>query len=197
MQKAVRSFFTARNIAMLGVLLALVLVLQLFGLSVPMPGGTAMSFVLVPIIVGGMLLGPAAGGFLGLVFGIITIFDPLCLALMNYTPVLAVLTVLLKGTLAGILPALLFRVVVCCGFCRRGVRTDSKHGRVRARLPVHVRRRRCQRGQCVRRIHCADNDKFCDRTRGKPRARAGDLFGGQDSGKAPLRQVGALNYLAV
>ncbi len=111
MQKVVRSFFTARNIAMLGVLLALVLVLQLFGLSVPMPGGTAMSFVLVPIIVGGMLLGPAAGGFLGLVFGIITIFDPLCLALMNYTPVLAVLTVLLKGTLAGILPALLFRAV--------------------------------------------------------------------------------------
>lgn len=111
MQKAVKSFFTAKNIAMLGVLLALVIVLQFFGLSIPMPGGTAMSFVLVPILVGAMLLGPAAGAFLGLAFGVVTIFDPLCLALMNYTPAIAVLTVLLKGTLAGLVPALIFRLV--------------------------------------------------------------------------------------
>ena len=111
MEKVKNTFFTAKNIAVLAVLVALVVVLQVFGLAIPMPGGTSMSFVLVPIIVGGMLLGPIAGLLLGLVFGIVTIFDPLALALMNITPVAAVATVVLKGMLAGLVSALLFKVV--------------------------------------------------------------------------------------
>lgn len=111
MEKAKKSFFTAKNIAILAVLLALVVVLQVFGLAIPMPGGTSMSFVLVPIIVGGMLLGPVAGTFLGCVFGIITIFDPLAMLLMNYAPATTIITVVLKGTLAGLVPSLLFGLV--------------------------------------------------------------------------------------
>lgn len=111
MKKVKGTFFTARNIAILAVLLALVVVLQSFGLAIPMPGGTSMSFVLVPILVGGMLLGPVAGTFLGLVFGIVTIFDPLALALMNYAPAVTILTVVLKGVMAGLIPSLLFRLV--------------------------------------------------------------------------------------
>lgn len=109
MKKAKNGFFTARNVAVLGVLTALVIILQAFGLVIAMPGGTSMSFVLVPILVGGMILGPVAGLFLGLVFGVVTLFDPLALALMNYTPAVAVVTVVLKGVLAGVVPALIFK----------------------------------------------------------------------------------------
>lgn len=111
MKNVKNTFFTAKNIAILGVLLALVIVLQVFGLTITMPGGTSMSFVLVPIILGGMLLGPVAGTFLGLVFGIITIFDPLAIMLMGYTPVITVLTVVLKGICAGLVPSLLFKLI--------------------------------------------------------------------------------------
>ena len=111
MKKVKTTFFTAKNIAILGVLLALVIVLQAFGLAVTLPGGTSMSFVLVPIVVGGMLLGPGAGAFLGLAFGIVTLFDPLTLTLINYVPVAVIATVLLKGIAAGIAPSLLFALI--------------------------------------------------------------------------------------
>ena len=111
MKNVKSTFFTAKNVAVLAVLLALVIVLQVFGLAIPMPGGTSMSFVLVPIILGGMILGPGAGTFLGLAFGIITIFDPLAMTLMNYVPAITVLTVVLKGLCAGLVPSLLFRLI--------------------------------------------------------------------------------------
>ncbi len=111
MKNVKSTFFTAKNVAVLAVLLALVIVLQVFGLAIPMPGGTSMSFVLVPIILGGMILGPGAGTFLGLAFGIITIFDPLAMTLMNYVPAVTVLTVVLKGLCAGLVPSLLFRLI--------------------------------------------------------------------------------------
>ena len=111
MKNVKSTFFTAKNVAVLAVLLALVIVLQVFGLAIPMPGGTSMSFVLVPIILGGMILGPGAGTFLGLAFGIITIFDPLAMTLMNYAPAITVLTVVLKGLCAGLVPSLLFRLI--------------------------------------------------------------------------------------
>lgn len=111
MKNVKSTFFTAKNVAVLAVLLALTIVLQVFGLAIPMPGGTSMSFVLVPILLGGMLLGPVAGTFLGLVFGIITIFDPLAMTLMNYAPAITVLTVVFKGLFAGLVPSLLFRLI--------------------------------------------------------------------------------------
>ena len=111
MKNVKSTFFTAKNVAVLAVLLALVIVLQVFGLAIPMAGGTSMSFVLVPIILGGMILGPGAGTFLGLAFGIITIFYPLAMTLMNYVPAITVLTVVLKGLCAGLVPSLLFRLI--------------------------------------------------------------------------------------
>ncbi len=111
MEKERKNFFSAKNITILAVLLALVVVLQLFGLSIPMGGTTSMSFVLVPIVLGGMLLGPVAGVFLGLVFGIVTIFDPMSLTLMNYAPAVTVITVLLKGALAGLASSLAYKFI--------------------------------------------------------------------------------------
>lgn len=81
-------------------LAALVVVLQFWGNSFTI-GPVNLSFVLIPIALGGIMLGPIAGGFLGLLFGIITLFTPFAVALMEYQGFFTVLVCLLKGMLAG------------------------------------------------------------------------------------------------
>ena len=66
-----QAFFSARNIAYLAVLVALVIVLQLFASAIPMFGIT-LNFSLIPIVLAGILFGMWGGGFLGLVSGVIT-----------------------------------------------------------------------------------------------------------------------------
>ena len=66
-----KPFFSARNIAYLAILTALVIVLQLFASAIPIGGGATLNFSLVPIVLGAILLGPLAGCFLGLLCGII------------------------------------------------------------------------------------------------------------------------------
>lgn len=66
-----RQFFSARNIAYLAVLLALVIVLQLFASAIPMFGIT-LNFSLVPIVLAGIFFGMWGGALLGLVSGLIT-----------------------------------------------------------------------------------------------------------------------------
>ena len=70
--KGEKTFFSARNVTFLAVLVALVVVLQVFGGYFKI-GATSLSFVLVPIVLGGLLVGVWAGGLLGLLFGLITL----------------------------------------------------------------------------------------------------------------------------
>ena len=85
-----KKFFTSRNIAFLAVLTALVVVLQLWGSYIRI-GGTNLSFVLVPIVLGAVMVGPLAGAFLGLLFGAIVIAmgvtsDPFTIFLFSQNP---------------------------------------------------------------------------------------------------------------
>lgn len=107
-----KRFFTARNIACLAVLVALIVVLQLWGGYIRI-AGTSLSFVLVPIVLGAILLGRGAGAFLGLLFGVITIAmgitsDPFTQYLFGANPVGTILICLLKGLAAGLIPGLLY-----------------------------------------------------------------------------------------
>ena len=63
-------FFTAKNIATLGILVALVVVLQLFASSIPMFGVT-LNFSLIPIALASILLGWVGGGIVGFVCGLV------------------------------------------------------------------------------------------------------------------------------
>ena len=100
-------FFSAKNIAYFAVLLALVVVLQTLGGFFKI-GATSLSFVLVPIVLGGILLGPLAGGLLGFAFGFIVLMygvagaDAFTNILVVNHPVLTTLTCLVKGTAAGV-----------------------------------------------------------------------------------------------
>ena len=55
-----RNFFTAQNIAILGILLALVVVTQLWGTAIPM-FGVPINLSLVPIALAGICLGAVGG----------------------------------------------------------------------------------------------------------------------------------------
>lgn len=91
----------------LALLTAIVIVFQILASSIPI-GTTRVSLVLIPIVVGAVSLGPLSGGFLGLVFGIITLLagatgaDPFTNVLFNAQPVATALICLGKGTFAGV-----------------------------------------------------------------------------------------------
>lgn len=116
MEKEKKNFFSAKNITILAVLVALVVVLQVCG-GYFVIGTTSLSFVLIPIVLGGILLGVWAGALLGFLFGFIVLMygvsgtDAFTATLLAQQPALTVLTVLLKGILAGIVPALLYKVI--------------------------------------------------------------------------------------
>lgn len=110
-------YFTARRIAYFAIFLALIVVLQLFG-SYFKVGATTLSFVLVPIVLGGMLLGVIGGTVLGLLFGILVILlngvlmpDGFTNLLIAENPAVTVLTCLVKGVMAGFVPALVFKLL--------------------------------------------------------------------------------------
>ena len=109
----------------LALLTALVLVLQFAGVSIklPIPGATNISLVLIPIALGAMLLGPAAGAFLGFVFGLIVYVSGGVMHLDFFTgflfdnnPIITAGICLIKSTLAGFLAGWAYRLL-----CRKNV----------------------------------------------------------------------------
>ena len=111
-----KKFFTAKNIAILGVLLALVIVLQAFGGSFNI-GAVTLNFTLIPIVLGAILLGPLAGGFLGLACGVVILIQVIIAPAGFYyiiwlnDPVITVITCLSKTTLAGVAAGFLFNLI--------------------------------------------------------------------------------------
>lgn len=103
----------------MAVLTALVIVLQLYG-SVFKIGTVSLSFVLIPIVLGGIFVGEIGGAFLGFVFGLMTLIagvtgaDTFTHVLVTASPMAAFITTLIclgKGTFAGLGSALLYRFI--------------------------------------------------------------------------------------
>ncbi|MCC6094958.1 MAG: ECF transporter S component [Eubacterium sp.] len=99
----------------MAILAAIVIVLQV-AVSVPL-GPFTITLTLVPIIIGAILDGPAGGAFLGTVFGIVVSIQVITGAagafstmMLEYQPVLTILTCILKGTCAGLVSGLFFRI---------------------------------------------------------------------------------------
>lgn len=106
--------FTSKNVTYLAVLLAFVIVLQLFGSYIKI-GATTFSFVLVPIVLGGILLGPVFGMILGFAFGLTVLLmgvfavDGFTMILFNDSPIITTLICLVKGVASGVVPAFVYR----------------------------------------------------------------------------------------
>lgn len=108
-----------RQMVLLAILTAVILVLQLTGFVIKLPFlGTPVSLVLVPITLGAMILGPVSGAFLGLVFGAEVYIvggvmgtDPFTAFLFQDAPVATAGICLIKSTLAGYLSGLVFKLL--------------------------------------------------------------------------------------
>ena len=106
------------KMVLLGVLSALVIVLQLWGSAIPFFGGTSLCLVLIPIVVGGLILGVKAGTFLGLLFGVFVFvwcgvlgYDPFTAYLFQNQPIMTALICIVKGGVAGFVPPIVHRAL--------------------------------------------------------------------------------------
>lgn len=97
---------------------ALVAVLQILSYVSPIKVGIFnMSFVLIPVVVGGILTNPKAGAFLGGVFGLvvtiacITGMDAGGNILYMANPFFCILICMVKGIACGFVPALVYKLI--------------------------------------------------------------------------------------
>lgn len=97
----------------MAILLALVVVLQ----SISSFGVVTLCLCLVPITLGAIVLDWRCSGILGFAFGLVALFwgivgkDVFTLYLFQANPIMTILICVVKGSLAGILPALVFRAL--------------------------------------------------------------------------------------
>lgn len=91
-------------------LAALVAVLQLLGQFIKF-GPVSISLVLIPIVVGAALYGPAAGAVLGGVFSVVVLLQPDTAFFYGISVFGTIVTVLAKGCLAGLLSGLTYRAI--------------------------------------------------------------------------------------
>lgn len=99
-----------RTLTGVAVFTAIVVVLQLLCFFIRF-GIFEITLVLVPIVVGAALYGPLAGGWLGLVFGLVVLLSGDAGLFFGWNPLGTILTVLLKGTLAGVCAGLIYRAL--------------------------------------------------------------------------------------
>jgi uncharacterized membrane protein len=102
------------KLALAGLFTALVAVLSYFGGFIKIGGFASVSLTLIPVVLGGALLGPMLGAWLGAVSGIVFFFTadaPFWLGLSIHG---TIITVMLKGILAGLLAGSVYRLLEKC-----------------------------------------------------------------------------------
>ena len=98
-------------------LMALVVVMQFVGGIIPPVGGFSISLVLIPIVLGAAMYGPAVGALLGATFGVIVFIN--CVTgsdvggamVFQANPILCFLVVMGKGILAGLSAGFVYKLL--------------------------------------------------------------------------------------
>ena len=105
-----KTSFNTRLIVGLGLFTAIVVVLQSIGAAIRF-GTFSVSLVLMPIVVGAALYGVWAGAWLGFVFGLVVLLSGDAAPFMVINPFGTIVTVILKGTLAGAAAGLVYKLL--------------------------------------------------------------------------------------
>ncbi len=95
-----RSDWNTQKTVGLGLFTAIVIVLQMLGSFIRF-GPFSISLVLVPVVIGAALYGAGAGAWLGFVFSAVVLFSGDAGEFLSVNALGTILTVFLKGTLAG------------------------------------------------------------------------------------------------
>jgi len=90
-----------RKLVLLALFTAIVTVLQFMGAFIRF-GPFSVTLVLMPIAIGAALMGVMAGGWLGLVFGVVVLISGDAAAFFAIDPAGTIFVVLVKGVLAGL-----------------------------------------------------------------------------------------------
>ena len=99
-----------QKIVGIGLFTAIIVVLQLLAATIKF-GPFSITLVLAPIVIGAALYGIGAGAWLGLAFGVSVLISGDAAAFMTISPIGTVLTVLMKGMLAGLAAALVYKAI--------------------------------------------------------------------------------------
>lgn len=105
-----------RTLVQMAVLIAIMLMLELTGLGMLKIGLLEMTILQFPVIVGAILMGPAAGAGLGLVFGLISFWEcfgksTFGVTLLGINPFFTFLVCVPTRTLMGFLCGLIYRLL--------------------------------------------------------------------------------------
>lgn len=101
---------STRTLVLCAVFTALVIILQFMGSFIRF-GVFSISLVLVPIVLGAALCGVKAGAWLGAVFGAVVLISGDASAFLVVNVPGTIITVMVKGILAGLLAGLTYRLV--------------------------------------------------------------------------------------
>ena len=99
-----------QKIVGIGLFTAIIVALQLLAASIKF-GPFSITLVLAPIVIGAALYGIGAGAWLGVAFGISVLISGDAAAFMTINPAGTVVTVLLKGMLAGLVAGLIYKAL--------------------------------------------------------------------------------------
>lgn len=108
--KSTKNSLEVKKLTYVALLTALVFVLQFFFSGFRL-GTFTVSVVLVPIVLGAALAGPLAGLWLGFVFGIAVLASGDAALFYGFNPFGTIVTVLVKGALAGLVTGLVYRAL--------------------------------------------------------------------------------------
>ena len=105
------------NLTTMALFTALIIIMSVTPLGYLKLGAIEISFIMLPVAVGGMLLGPWYGAALGAVFGITSFIQcfgasAFGVALLSINPFYTAVICLVPRILAGFVPALLFKALI-------------------------------------------------------------------------------------
>ncbi len=110
MQKSVNTKKQTERLVLIALLTALTAVLAYFGGFIKIGGLASISLTLIPVVLGAALIGPWAGAWLGGVSGIVFFFTADAAFWFGLSFAGTVITVLVKGILAGLLAGYTYKL---------------------------------------------------------------------------------------
>ncbi len=105
-----------RRLCMSALFVALVIIMALTPLGYMRVGALSISFLMLPVVLGSILLGPWTGAMLGFIFGITSFaqcfgIDPFGTALASINPFYTAILCFIPRILAGLLPGYIFKAI--------------------------------------------------------------------------------------